>query len=41
MVIIACGNGLSPDRRQAITSTNDGILPIEPLETNFSEIGVQ
>ena len=36
--IIGSDNGLSPDRRQAITWTNAGILLIEPLETNFSEI---
>ena len=30
-------NGLSPGRRQAINSTNVGILPIGPLGTNFSE----
>ena len=31
-------NGLSPGRRQAIIWTNDGLLLIGPLETNFSEI---
>ena len=31
-------NGLSPDWRQAIIWTNDGILLIGPLGTNFSEI---
>ena len=31
-------NGLSPGRRQAIIWTNDGILLIGPLGTNFSEI---
>ena len=36
--IICSDNGLSPDRRQAITWTNVGILLIGPLGTNFSEI---
>ena len=31
-------NGLSPERRQAIIWTNDGVLLIGPLGTNFSEI---
>ena len=31
---------LSPGRRQAITWTNVGILLIEPLGTNFSEISI-
>ena len=31
-------NGLPPDRRQAITWTNAGILLIGPLGTNFSEM---
>ena len=31
-------NGLSPSRHQAIICTNDGILLIGPLGTNFSEI---
>ena len=31
-------NGLSPGRRQAIIWTNDGILLIWTLGTNFSEI---
>ena len=41
--IIGSDNGLSPDRRQAIIWTNDGILLIAPLGTNFSEIvtGIQ
>ena len=30
-------NGLSPIRRQAIILTNDGLLSIGPLGTNFSE----
>ena len=41
--IIGSDNGLSPGRRQAIIWTNDGILLIGPLGTNFSEIlvGIQ
>ena len=35
--IIGSDNGLSPGRRQAINWTNDGILSIGPLGTNFSE----
>ena len=38
LTIIGSDNGLSPGRRQAIIWTNDGILLIEPLRTNFSEI---
>ena len=38
LTIIVSDNGLSPDRRQAIIWTNDGILLIGPLRTNFSEI---
>ena len=38
ITIIGSDNGLSPGRRQAIIQTNDGILLIEPLGTNFSEI---
>ena len=36
--IIGSDNGLSPVRRQAIIWTNDGILLIRTLRTNFSEI---
>ena len=36
--LVGSDNGLSPGRRQAITRTNDGILLIGPLGTNFSEI---
>ena len=36
--IIGSDNGLSPGRRQAIIWTNDGILLIGTLRTNFSEI---
>ena len=35
---IDSGNGLSPERRQAIIWTNAGMLWIRTLETNFSEI---
>ena len=38
LTIIASDNGLSPGRRQAIIWTNDGILLIWALGTNFSEI---
>ena len=38
LTIIVSDNGLSPGRRQAIIWTNDGILLIGPLGTNFSEI---
>ena len=38
LTIIGADNGLSPGRRQAIIWTNAGILLIEPLGTNFSEI---
>ena len=38
LTIIGSYNGLSPDRRQAIIWTNAGLLLIEPLGTNFSEI---
>ena len=43
LTIIDSDNGLSPGRRQAIIWTNDGILLIGPLRTNFSEIlfGIQ
>ena len=34
-------NGLSPGRRQAIIWTNAGLLLIEPLGTNFSEIYIE
>ena len=36
--IIGPDNSLSPDRRQAIIWTNDGILLIGHLGTNFNEI---
>ena len=38
LTIIGSDNGLSPGRRQTIIWTNDGILLIRPLGTNFSEI---
>ena len=38
LTIIGSDNGLSPGRRQAIIWTNAGILLIEPLGTNLSEI---
>ena len=41
LTIIGSDNGLSPGRRQAIIGTNDGILLIGPLETNFSEIFIE
>ena len=43
LTIIGSDNGLSPVRRQAIICTNAGMLLIEPLGTNFSEIliGIQ
>ena len=43
LTVIGSDNGLSPGRRQAIIWTNDGILLIGPLGTNFNEIliGIQ
>ena len=38
---IGSDNGLSPGRRQATIWTNVGILLIEPLGTNFSEISIE
>ena len=38
LTIIGSDNGLSPGWRQAIISSNAGILLIGPLGTNFSEI---
>ena len=40
LIIIGPDNGLSPGRRQAIISTNAGILLIGPWGTNFSEISI-
>ena len=39
--IIGSDNGLSPDRRQTTIWTNVGLLLIEPLGTNFSEILIE
>ena len=41
LTIIGPDNGLSPGRRQAIIWTNSGMLSIEPLGTNFSEIFIK
>ena len=41
LTIIGSDNGLSPGRRQAIIWTNDGIVLIGPLGTNFSEISIE
>ena len=41
LTIIGPDNGLLPGRRQAIIWTNDGILFIGPLGTNFSEILIE
>ena len=41
LTVIGSDNGLSPGRRQAIISTNAGILLIGPLGTNFSEILIE
>ena len=41
LTIIASDNGLAPGRRQAIIWINAGILPIEPLGINFSEILIE
>ena len=41
LTIIASDNGLSPGGRQAIIWTNDGILLIWSLGTNFSEILIE
>ena len=38
LTIIGSDNGLLPGRHQAIICTNDGILLIGPLGTNFNEI---
>ena len=40
LTTIGSDNGLSPGRRQAITWNNDGLLLIEYLGTNFSEISI-
>ena len=41
LTIIGSDDGLSPGRRQAIIWTNDGLLLIGPLGTNFSEILIE
>ena len=41
LIIIGSDNGLSPSRRKAIIWTNAGILWIEPLGTNFSDIFIE
>ena len=38
LTTIGSDNGLSPDRRQTIIWTNDGILLIWPVGTNFNDI---
>ena len=40
LTIIGSDNGLSPGRRQAIIWNNAGLLLIEPLGTNSSEIAI-
>ena len=40
LTIIGSDNGLSPGWRQAIIWNNAGLLLIEPLGTNFSEISI-
>ena len=41
LIIIGSDNALSPGRRQAIIWTNAGILLIEHLGTNFSEMLIE
>ena len=41
LTTIGSDNGLSPGQRQAIIWNNAGILLIEPLGTNFSEIYIE
>ena len=41
LTIIGSDNGLSPGRRWAIIWTNDWILLIRPIGTNFSEISIE
>ena len=40
LTIIGSDTGLSPEWRQAISKTSDGILSIGPLGTNFNEISI-
>ena len=41
LTIIGSDNGLLPGRRQAVIWNNAGLLWIEPLGTNFSEISIR
>ena len=41
LTIIGSDNGLSPGRRQAIILNNAGLLLIQPLGTNVSEISIE
>ena len=41
LIIIGLDNGMSPGQRQAIIWTNAGILFIQTLGTNFSEILIE
>ena len=41
LTIVGSNNSLSPGRHQAIIRTNDGILLIGPLGTNFREILIE
>ena len=41
LTVVGSENGLSPGKRQAIVWTNDGILLIRPLGTNFSGTLIQ
>ena len=41
LAIIGSDNGLLPGRRQAVVWNNAGLLWIEPLGTNFSEISIR
>ena len=41
LTIIGSDNGWSPDRRQAITWTNVGVLFIGPIGTTFSEMVIE
>ena len=41
IIIIGSDNGLSPDRRQAIIWTSDGIFVVGPLGINFSEVLIE
>ena len=41
LVNIGSGNGLVPNRCQAITWTNDELSAIEPLGTKLGKIGIK